>query len=517
MRTVRGPSQTVVVVGAGLGGLSAALRLVAAGRDVVVVEREQTPGGRAGTFRQYGYTIDTGPTVLTMPDLIADAFACVGERMEDWLTLLPLDPLYRANFADGSHLDVHADPEAMAASIKELCGAREEAGYRRFAQFMERLYRYQMRDFIDRNMDGPWNVLTPNLARLVAAGGMRKLAPKVASYLKDERLQRVFSFQAMYAGVSPYQALALYAVISYMDTIGGVYFPLGGISALPTALAAAAQKHGVEFRYGTEVTSVEMSGRRATGVITAGGERIAADAVVLNPDLPVAYQALLGRSPRSVNRLRYSPSCFLLLAGVRADYPDTAHHNIHFGRDWRAVFRELLDEGRLMSDPSFFVTSPSRSDPTLAPAGANTFYALFPTPNLRSGIDWGPLAPIYRDEVVTALEKHGYPGFGTSVEVERCISPADWERMGMACGTPFAAAHTFRQTGPFRPGNLYGENVVFAGSGTRPGVGVPMVLISGRLAAQRITGLRSRPRGADPGPHSGPGQVPNGRTPPGGH
>jgi phytoene desaturase len=320
---------------------------------------------------------------------------------------------------------------------------------------------------------------------------MRKLAPKVASYLKDERLQRVFSFQSMYAGVSPYQALALYAVISYMDTVGGVYFPLGGIGAVPKALAAAAQKHGVEFRYGTEVTSVEMSGRRATGVITAGGERIAADAVVLNPDLPVAYRGLLGRSPRSIRRLRYSPSCFLMLAGVRADFPDAAHHNIHFGRDWRSVFSELLDEGRLMSDPSFFVTSPSRSDPSLAPAGGATLYTLFPVPNLRSGIDWGPLAPIYRDEVVTALEKHGYPGLDASIEVERCINPADWERMGMACGTPFAAAHTFRQTGPFRPGNLFGENVVFTGSGTTPGVGVPMVLISGRLAAQRITGLKS--------------------------
>jgi phytoene desaturase len=487
MRRVKGPTEHVVIVGAGLGGLSAALRLAGAGREVTVIEREPEPGGRAGVFRAAGYTIDTGPTVLTMPGLIEDAFACVGERMADWLTLLPLDPVYRAHFADGSRLDVHPDPEAMAQAVEELCGADEAAGYRRFSRFMHRLYRYQMDDFIDRNFDSPLGVLTPNLARLVAAGGMRKLAPKVAQFLKDERLQRIFSFQAMYAGVSPYQALALYAVISYMDTVGGVFFPVGGIAAVPAAMARAAEKHGVRFRYGTEVTRVEMTGVRARAVLTSDGDRVPADVVVLTPDLPIAYRDLLGREPAPVRRLRYSPSCFLLLAGARAQYPEFAHHNIHFGRDWRGVFDELLDHGRLMSDPSFFVTSPSRSDPGLAPQGANTYYALFPTPNLRAGIDWGPLAPIYRDEVVATMEKHGYTGFGSAIEVEHRITPADWERGGMAAGTPFAAAHTFGQTGPFRPGNLHGENVVFAGSGTRPGVGVPMVLISGRLAAERIT------------------------------
>lgn len=488
MRTVSGPTQRVVVVGAGLGGLSAALRLAAAGREVTVVEREPVAGGRAGVLQRSGYTFDTGPTVLTLPELISDAFACVGERMEDWLTLIPLDPLYRASFADGSGLDVHADPEAMAAAIRDLCGPREEAGYRRFIEFTRRLYRCQKDEFIDRNIDGPWNLLSPQLARLAALGGFRRLAPKVAAYLSDERLQRVFSFQAMYAGVSPHQALALYAVITYMDTVGGVYFPRGGLAAVPAAMAAAAQRHGVKFRYDTEVARVEMSGRRATGVITTGCECIPADCVVLNPDLPIAYRDLLGRSPRSVRHLRYSPSCFLLLAGATRVYPELAHHNIHFGSSWRGVFRELLDQRRLMSDPSFFTTTPSRSDPSLAPAGGCTYYTLFPTPNQYSGIDWDLLGPVYRDEVVATLEQHGYPGFGAAIEVEHYVTPADWARSGLAAGTPFAAAHTFRQTGPFRPGNLYGENVVFTGSGTRPGVGIPMVLISGRLAAERITG-----------------------------
>jgi phytoene desaturase len=488
MRRVQGPTGHVVVVGAGLGGLSAALRLAAAGREVTVVEREPVPGGRAGVLHQLGYTFDTGPTVLTMPELIADALGCVGERMEDWLRLTPLDPLYRASFADGSHLDVRADPQAMAEEIARVCGAREAAGYRRFHRFMHELYRCQMNDFIDRNIDGPWNLLTPSLARLAALGGFRRLAPKVASFLRDDRTQRIFSFQAMYAGVSPFQALALYAVIAYMDTVGGVYFPAGGLHSVALALAGAAEKHGVQFRYGTEVARVEMSGRRATAVVTTGGERLPADVVVLNPDLPIAYRDLLGRVPRTVRRLRYSPSCFLMLTGSRAGYPHLAHHNIHFGRSWRGVFSELLDKGRLMSDPSFFVTSPSRSDPELAPAGRHTYYTLFPTPNLSSGLDWEKLAPLYRDEVVATLESHGYTGFGSAVETEHVITPLDWQRVGMAQGSPFAASHVFSQTGPFRPGNLHGENVVFTGSGTRPGVGVPMVLISGRLAAQRVTG-----------------------------
>jgi phytoene desaturase len=488
LRTVQGPTARVVVVGAGLGGLSAALRLAATGREVTLVERAAEPGGRAGVLREGGYAFDTGPTVLTMPELISDALACVGERLEDWLDLVRLDPLYRASFADGSRLDVRADPGDMAEEIARVCGAREAAGYRRFHRFMSEMYRYEMNDFIDRNIDGPWQLLTPNLARIVALGGFRRLAPKVGSYLRDDRTRRIFSFQAMYAGVSPQQALALYAVIAYMDTVGGVYFPRGGMHAVPRALAGAAAKHGVAFRYGTGVARVETRGRRATAVVTDEGERIPADVVVLNPDLPVAHRDLLGHEPRSVRRLRYSPSCFLLLSGGKATHPDLSHHNIHFGRAWREVFAELLDRGRLMSDPSFFVTSPSRSDAELAPPGRHTYYTLFPTPNLRSGLDWDRLGPLYRDEVAATLENHGYTRFGSAMEVEHFVTPADWQRRGMAEGTPFAASHMFSQTGPFRPGNLHGENIVFTGSGTRPGVGVPMVLISGRLAAERITG-----------------------------
>jgi phytoene desaturase len=492
LRTTTGASDDVVVVGAGLAGLSAAMRLAGAGRRVTVVERESVPGGRAGrvdiTRHDGTYRFDTGPTVLTMPDLIADAFDCLGESMSDWLTLKPVAPLYRSFYPDGSVLDVHADVDQMADEIARVISPAEAAGYRKYVDFVSELYRYEMTDFIDRNIDSPFDLLTPNLARLVAIGGFRRLAPKVREYLKDPRTERVFSFQAMYAGLSPYDALAIYAVIAYMDSVAGVFFPEGGMHAVPQAMAAAAERHGVTFRYDTEVTRVETQGTRAIAVHTADGERIPADAVVLNPDLPVAMRDLLGREPWGVRRLRYSPSCYLLLAGSTRTYSKIAHHNIHFGRSWKGVFRELIDEQRLMSDPSLLVTNPSHSDPGLAPPGKQVYYVLFPTPNMDADIDWAKVGPRYRDHIVETLEARGYVGFGDSIEVEDTTSPLDWERRGMERGAPFASAHSFLQTGPFRPANIWGENVVFTGSGTVPGVGVPMVLVSGRLAAERITG-----------------------------
>ena len=489
-RQVKGPTDHVVIVGAGLAGLSTALRLAGAGRKVTVIERESVPGGRNGLLNKEGYAFDTGPSVLTMPDLISDALACVGEDIKDWLELIPVSPLYRAFYHDGSQLDVHADTQRMQAEIESVIGPDEAAGYGKYVDFVTKLYKYEMKDFIDRNIDSPLNLITPNLAKLIAIGGFRRLAPKVNSFLKDPRTQKVYSFQAMYAGVSPQQALAIYAVIAFMDSVNGVFFPKGGMHSVPRALAGAAAKHGVEFKYNSTVTTVEHANGRATAVITADGDRIACDAIVLNPDLPVAWRELLGRTPASVKRLKYSPSCVTLLVGASAKYERLAHHNIHFGESWNGIFDELIKEKKLMSDPSFLVTIPSLDDPSLAPVDKTSYYILFPTPNLRANIDWKKEAPKYRDQMVATMESRGYSGFGDAIEVEHLTTPLDWQGQGMEAGAPFASAHTFFQTGPFRPRNMAAgfENVVFAGSGTQPGVGVPMVLISGRLAAERIVG-----------------------------
>ncbi|MFF7211947.1 phytoene desaturase family protein [Streptomyces sp. NPDC008238] len=503
MRTVQGRTDHVVVVGAGLSGLAATLHLLGAGRRVTVLERAAGPGGRAGLLELRGYRIDTGPTVLTMPDLLEEAFAATGGTLASRVELRALQPAYRARFADGSALDVHTDPDVMEAEVARFAGGREAQGYRRLRSWLGELYRVQMRSFIDVNFDSPLSLLTPDLARLAALGGFGRLQPRIARFVRDERLQRVFSFQALYAGVPPARALAAYAVIAYMDTVAGVYFPRGGMHAVARGLAAEATDAGADLRYGCEVAALERGhGGRVTAVRTREGERIPCDAVVLTPDLPVAHR-LLGRVPRRPVRLRWSPSAFVLHAGTRRTWPQLAHHTLSFGAAWTRTFDELTRLGRLMSDPSLLITRPTTTDPSLAPEGRHLHYVLAPCPNLATGpVDWDHLAPVYRDRLMEELDKRGLEGFEASVETLRTVSPADWAAAGHAAGTPFSAAHTFAQTGPFRSRNLVpgAGNVVLAGCGTVPGVGVPTVLISGKLAAARIAGdravARRRPRRA---------------------
>ena len=499
MKSVPGRTDHVVVVGAGLAGLSAALHLLGAGRRVTVVERGSRPGGRAGLIDDDGYRIDTGPTVLTMPDLLDEALGAVGDSLRDRLDLVRLDPAYRAVFADGSTIDVHGDPLLMEEQVRQAAGPAEAAGYRRLRTWLEELYRVQMRSFIDANFDSPLGLVGRDLARLTALGGFGRLGPKIGSFLKDDRLRRIYSFQSLYAGVAPARALAAYAVIAYMDTVAGVFFPRGGMHAVPRALADAAADAGADLRFGQPVTAVERSGSgRVTAVRTAQGERLGCDALVVTADLPAAYH-LLGRSPRRVGRLRWSPSAFLLHLGTDRRWDGLAHHTLSFGRAWDTTFTELTRTGEVMSDPSLLLTNPTVTDPGLAPADRHLHHVLAPCPNLETGpIDWERTGAGYRDRLVAELERRGLTGLGEAVRFERMVTPADWRRDGLAAGTPFSAAHTFRQTGPFRPRNLVPgeENVVLAGCGTTPGVGVPTVLVSGKLAAARITGTTStgRPR-----------------------
>ncbi|MFJ1758702.1 phytoene desaturase family protein [Amycolatopsis sp. NPDC088138] len=490
MRTVTGPADRVVVVGAGLAGLSAALHLAGRGREVVVVERDAGPGGRTGRVDLEGYHLDTGPTVLTMPSILEDTFAAAGADLAAHLRLTRLDPAYTARFADGSALDVHTDGDRMADAVRGFAGPGEAAGYRRLRDWLTRLHRAEFDRFVAANTDSPLGLLSPDLARLVALGGFRRLDRKIGAFLHDERLKRVFTFQALYAGESPMRALALYAVISYMDTVGGVYFPEGGMAAVPRALAAAAADAGVEFRYGTTVTALERRGRRVTAVRTEG-ERVACDAVVLTTEPHESYR-LLGRAPRRPVPLRPAPSAVVLHAGGRGTWP-VGHHTISFGDAWESTFRELITDGTRMSDPSLLITRPTATDPALAPAGRELFSILAPVPNLARGPrDWDAEAESYAAEILEHVRARLLPGF--EPEVRHVLSPADWQRRGLVAGTPFSYAHSFVQTGPFRPRNLPPgtENAVLAGGGTVPGVGVPTVLLSGRLAADRITGTRPR-------------------------
>ncbi len=483
----------VVVIGAGLGGMSAAAHLVKAGHEVTIVERDAIPGGRAGMIESNGFRLDNGPTVLTMPNLLEESFNALGVEMSDYVRIKKVDPMYRAVYADGSELNVLHGREAMAEEIRRFASQAEADGFLRFCEWLERLYKAEMSSFIDTNFDSPLDLVKPWRAglSLVRMGAFTKLDKKIGQFFKDERLQRIFSFQAMYAGLAPYEALSLYAVITYMDSVEGVYFPEGGMHAMATGMARALESKGVSIRYNAPVTRIlRSSGSRGavTGVEVAGSERVNADAVVCNPDLPVAYRTLLGGvdAPRAARRGKYSPSCVLWVAGVKGMPPsNAAHHNIHFGHDWNSSFKALIEDGVRMPDPSLLVTLHSIDTPGLAPEGHSSLYVLEPTPNLDGKIDWGRERDRIVGDIKNTVARLGYP---TDVVVERVYDPLDWEALGMERGTPFALAHTFRQTGPFRPNNVDKRvpGLVFTGSSTVPGVGVPMVLVSGKLAARRV-------------------------------
>jgi phytoene desaturase len=484
----------VVVIGAGLAGLSAACYLTGRGYDVTVIEREEQPGGRAGVLHQDGFTFDTGPTVLTMPDLITDALRAASKdpsaNLSELLPMRRLDPAYRACFADGSTISVRYGREAMREEIARTCGSVDAAAFDSFVDWLRDLYLIEMPNFIDRNFDSPLGLLSSPraLARLARMGAFGRLGAEIRKRFADQRLHRLFSFQAMYAGLSPDSALALYAVITYMDSIEGVWFPDGGMHAVPMIMAQIAEKAGVIFRYGDSVAAVLRSPTgRVAGVRTASGSRIMADAVVCTLDLPTAYAQFLPdlRPPRAARAGKYSPSAVVWQVGVRGlPAPHLAHHNIHFAAEWSAAF-EALAAGQLMPDPSRLVTIPSLDDPTMAPDGCSTLYVLEPVPNLHSKINWSTEAQPLRGRMHEFLVRQGYP---SEVITEELVTPLEWHAQGMAAGTPFALAHTFAQTGPFRPPNVERRlpGMFFAGSGTVPGVGIPMVIISGKLAASRV-------------------------------
>jgi phytoene desaturase len=483
-------TRRAIIVGAGFGGLATACHLAGSGWEVEIVERLDQPGGRAGRLERNGFRFDTGPTVLTMPDLLRATFSAAGTEMDDHLTLTRLDPAYRACFADGTELRVRADRGEMAAEVARVCGADEAERFDRYCDWLGRLCRVEVPAFLDRNYDHVTDLARPlgPALQLLRLGALRRLDGVVTRAFRDDRLRRLFSFQSLYAGVAPQRALGVLAVIGYMDVVAGVWAASGGMHAVATGLADAVVKAGGRIRYGTAVDEVVLADgdRGRVRGVRVGGELLAADAVVVNADLPGAYGLLPGlRPPARLRRARYSPSAVVWHVGARGrPAAGTAHHNIHFGRAWRGAFAALAD-GRRMPDPSLLVSVPTLSDPRLAPPGASVLYALEPVPNLTGGLDWSRLRGTVRDDLAARIEQLGYP---IDVVEEALVDPVDWARQGLAAGTPFSLSHTFSQSGPFRPSNVDARapGLVFVGTGTVPGVGVPMVLLSGKLAAERL-------------------------------
>ena len=316
----------VVVIGAGLGGLAAAANLVRRGHDVTVLERESVPGGRAGVLADSGFHIDTGPTMITMPELLRTTFAAAGADIDRYVKITPLDPMYRATFADGSVLYARHDREEMVAEIRSFAGAHDAAAFGEFTAWLDEMFAIVTPSFVEGEFHS-----TPKLAQrwrpvsqMIRKGGFKRLDTKLASFFEDARLQRLFGFHSLQAGLAPHDALAVFALRTFVDGISGVFRAEGGMHAVVTGLARAVTDAGATIRYDTPVTRILRGGNNAvTGVEVGGSVRLVADAVVCNSDLPVAYRTLLGGvdAPRVARRGRYAPSCLLWVAVVRADGP----------------------------------------------------------------------------------------------------------------------------------------------------------------------------------------------------
>ncbi|GAA5058699.1 phytoene desaturase family protein [Nocardia callitridis] len=515
MKTVAGPTDRVVVVGAGLAGLSAALYLTGAGRTVTVVERADHVGGRVGKCSGTDYEIDSGATVLTLPDVIDDALAAVGRTP---LTCAPplrirqLSPGYHARFADGRSIRVFADPTAMADEVAATCGTDTARRYLRLRTWLARVYQAEFRHFLDADFDSPLDMVRTSdqrraLADLIRLGAFGKLGPRVHRILREPRLARLFTFQALYAGMAPADALAVYGAIPHMDTSLGVYFPEGGMRRIAETMAEAFTSAGGRLELDTEVTGIDYAGRRAHRVRTDGGD-LDCDAVVVTADLGEITRFGVRRR----RGLRAAPSAFVAHGTIPSALADTwrvrAHHAIEFGQAWDKTFAEIVarpGRGRLMRDPSLLLTRPAVTDPGLAIDRADgrhePFSLLAPCPNLRAApLDWARIGPAYLAELLAVLADRGYHGIAEHFTVDHLDTPRTWRDNGMLDGTPFSAAHLFRQTGPFRPTNFprHSDNVVIAGCGTTPGVGVPTVVLSGKLAATRVIGADSPRYAATP-------------------
>ncbi|ALG85158.1 phytoene desaturase family protein [Gordonia phthalatica] len=488
----------VVVVGAGLAGLTAAAHLRGAGHEVTVLEAGAEPGGLVRTETVDGHRFDTGATVLTMPTLITDALGVLGigeQESLDRLALVPVDPSYVMNYADGSTLALPRRAADIPAAVERAFGAEAAAGAHDLLGWLRRVYDAEFDVFIDRNYGGladltgaPTRRAAVELTRLRTLGG---LTGAVSRFVSDPRVQRAFTFQALYAGVPPHRARAIYAIIADMDIGRGLTAPAGGMGRIGRVLADALVDAGVRIEYGARADRILRRGDGTASGVTVGGRSIPADAVVATLERDAVADLL--REPRPRRRLRYSPSAVVVHGVLPVGVTDSwrsGHHTLDFGEAWTRTFAEITGRpGRLMSDGSFLITRSAVSDPaTFVADGLESVSVLAPTPNLVSAdLPWDTLAEPYAAEFLGVLEGRGYAGM-SSMKVLRIDHPRTWLRAGLPAGTPFSAAHTLTQTGPLRTPNVWRgvPNLAIGGSATVPGVGIPPVVISGKLAAARI-------------------------------
>lgn len=484
-------SRSIAIVGAGVGGLSAAARLAHAGHRVTVFEKNEVPGGRAGQLVDRGFTWDIGPTILLMREVVEGLFSELGRDPANYLELTQVDPNYRIHFGDGTSAAFTPDLARIRPELDKL-EPGSFAKYLDLLRFGRHSYDTSVNEIINRPLDSVFSYLNPKLLRhVLSMKAHRKLYGYLNGFFKDERLLQALSFQTMYLGISPYEAPATFLLLPYTELAMGIWFPKGGMYAVPKAIERLGRELGVTYRYRTPVVRIVQEGNRVTGVRLADGSIESFDIVVANADLPYTYEKLIPEAtlPRA-DKLKYTSSAFMLYLGVDRKYDALQHHNVVFGKKYRDTFKEIFEDKILPTDPSFYVNRPSRTDPTLAPAGCDALYVLVPVPHQTKDIDWAKEGRPFRDRIIGLMEQRlGLKDLAKHIRVEHWMTPDNWQQQfNLQHGAAFGLSHGFDQVGALRPSTRDAKfkNLYFVGASTQPGTGVPLVMISGQIVAQRI-------------------------------
>jgi phytoene desaturase len=480
--------ERAIVVGAGFGGLAAAIRLRARGYDVTVLEGMDQPGGRAAVFRRDGFTFDAGPTVLTAPHLLHELFALVGRDSRDYFSLVPIDPFYRIEFADGTHFDYVGDEKRLLEQIHAMSPADVD-GYRRLAAHAQRIFDVGFTRLSDIPFHRPGTMLRaiPHMLRLQ---NHRSVYALVSRYIKDERLRQAFSFEPLLVGGNPFKVTSIYLLIHWVERKWGVHFAMGGTTSVVAGMVRLLDELGVEVRTSTPVERIETSGRRVTGVRTEAGETLKADVVVANADPGQVYGKLLPDETRTPARRamlatrRYSMGLFVGYFGTRRTYPELAHHTILMGPRYRGLLHDIFTRKVLADDFSLYLHAPTRTDPSLASPGHEGFYVLSPVPNNRAGIDWEQEGPRYFERILDHLEARLLPGLRENLVTKFHVTPSYFEHtLRSTDGAGFGIEPRLTQSAYFRFHNRSPvlDNLYFVGAGTHPGAGVPGVLSTAKV------------------------------------
>ncbi len=484
----------VIVVGAGPGGLTAAMLLASRGYDVDMYEKQSEVGGRNAAVKVGDYTFDMGPTFLMMLHILEEMFELTGRDMREYLDVRQIDPLYRLKFRDGMEIFPTSDSAKMREQIARLFPGNEK-GYDRFVKYEKEKYE-RLVPCLQVPYANPADLFTKRMARAVPYLDLHKdLYTHLGSYFDDDRLKTAHTFQAKYLGMSPWECPATFSMIAYIEHVGGIHHPIGGLNRISHAMAKVVKEEGGKIHLETPVEQVLVEGGRAVGVRLTSGEELRADHVVLNADFGHAINHLLPRhqlrkwTPETLEKKSVSCSTFMLYLGVDKLY-DIPHHNIFFAEDYKKNVDEITKTMELSEDPSFYVQNASITDPTLAPEGHSTLYVLVPITNNRSGVDWEAHKERYRDKLLDYLEtRAGLTDLRQHIVAERMIVPTQWEtEHDVYRGAVFNLGHSISQMLLFRPHNQFDDlpGCYLVGGGTHPGSGLPTIYESGRISAGLI-------------------------------